>query len=93
MAEFDVDQMLESLKSEGVQMNGLTLDRLRDAVSHPAAAAEIQRLAARETTSVQQGETARDFCLPFLPSSGEGEVRLSDHFGVRPVGLIFGSYT
>ncbi len=93
MAEFDVAQMLESLKNEGVQMDGLTLDRLRDAVAHPAAAAEIQKLAAREATSVQQGEQARDFCIPYLPSSGEGEVRLSDHFGECPVGLIFGSYT
>ncbi len=93
MADFDVDQMLKMLENENVQMDGLTLDRLRNAVAHPAAAAEIQRLAAREATSVQQGERARDFCIPYLPSSGEGTVRLSDHFGNRPVGLIFGSYT
>ena len=34
--------------------------------------------------------------LPWLPGSGEGRgttLTLSEHFGKRPVALIFGSYT
>ena len=48
-----------------------------------------------EAGSVQAGDPAPDFTLPWLPGS-EGSapsLTLSDHFGVQPVALIFGSYT
>ena len=97
MAKPDVDQMMKDvaarLAGEGHDMAGLSLDDLRDAVSHPKAAAEIERLFERESRSVQQGDPAPDFSLPYLPGHGNGEVRLSKRTGERPVGLIFGSYT
>jgi hypothetical protein len=91
-----VQGMLESLERDGAAMDGLKLDDLRDAMSHP----EVPRFLAEwmpiEAASVAQGADAPDFRLPFLPGQGReaGEtVTLSDHFGNRPVGLIFGSYT
>ena len=44
---------------------------------------------------MQPGEPAPDFTLPYLPGRGGGAqaMTLSDHFGNRPVALIFGSYT
>ena len=99
MSDFDVDAMrtaiFERLKTDP-EMAGLSVDDLMDAMSHPLANQVIAELAPREATSVQQGEPARDFELPFLPGHGgaEGEtVCLSERFAHRPVALIFGSYT
>lgn len=86
---------LEADQSDG-RLAGLTVDRLEKAVSHPEAQAVINELMAREPDVVNQGDPAPDFSLPWLtgPRSGTGAtLRLSDHFGKRPVALIFGSYT
>ena len=65
-------------------------------MSHPKAAEVIGTLMEREAPSVQQGQSAPNFTLPWLSqddkSQGES-MTLSDHFGQRPVALIFGSYT
>jgi hypothetical protein len=98
MSEIDVDQMIEGiraqLEAQGVDLQGLSLDDLRDALSHPKAAEQIMQSMAIEGASVQVGDPAPDFRLPRLggPNAGE-EVTLSEHFGKRPVALIFGSYT
>ena len=78
-----------------VEMDGLTLDDLRNAMSHPKAPDVLERWMPHELTSVKQGEPAPDFTLPYLSGHGvDGEtMTLSSHFGKRPVGLIFGSYT
>ncbi len=96
------DQDLDALKAEiferleGDAMEGLDKDDLAAAMAHPKAAEVVAELMPREANSVQQGEPARDFELPFMPGYGgsEGEtLRLSDRFAERPVALIFGSYT
>jgi len=98
MSKIDIDTMIEGvraqLEAEGKDLQGLTLDDLREAMSHPQAADEIMRVMALEATSVQAGDPAPGFDLPRLggPKAGE-RVRLSSHFGKRPVALIFGSYT
>ena len=86
---------LEQDEAEG-KLAGLTVDDLQDAMSHPLAAEVVGECMAAEAGSVQQGEPAPDFTLPWLPGSGEGRgpsLTLSDHFGKRPVALVFGSYT
>ena len=95
--KLNVEKMMESvaaqLAEQGHEMAGLSLDGLREAVSHPKAAAEIQRLFTLEASSVQQGDPAPDFRLPYLPGQGEGSVTLSECTAQRPVALVFGSYT
>ena len=88
-----IEGMLEQLKSEDMQ--GLSLDDLRAALMAPGAAETVAELMPLETSSVQQGQRAPDFTLPYLPGSGPGgeSMTLSAHFGKRPVALIFGSYT
>jgi hypothetical protein len=86
--------MLENLGSEA--MDGLSLDDLKDAMSHPLAAATVAELMPLEAASVQPGQPAPDFTLPWLPGGGgeEGQsVTLSERWRERPVALIFGSYT
>ncbi len=97
MPEIDVKALLASMRqqlekdqAEG-RLAGLTVEDLMDAVSHPKAAAVIGETLALEGGSVKPGEPAPDFTLPRL--SGSGSVTLSDHFGKRPVALVFGSYT
>ena len=87
--------LLERLQSDD-EMAGLTVDDLAAAMSHPKAAEVVADLMPLEATSVQQGEPARDFELPFLPGQGGAEsetLRLAERFASRPVALIFGSYT
>lgn len=62
------------------------------AAQEPATQAEMmQFILARETHAPAVGDAAPDFELPRL---GNGvPVRLSQFRGVRPVALIFGSYT
>jgi len=98
MSEIDIDAMIEAvraqLEAQGVDLQGLSLEELRNAMSHPKAAAQIAALMALEATSVQAGDPAPDFTLPRLGGPKAGEpVTLSSHFGKRPVALIFGSYT
>ena len=101
MSKVDVDAMIEGvraqLEAQGMELQGLTLEDLREAMSHPQAAEEVMRAMALEATSVQAGDAAPEFDLPRLgglggPNAGE-RVRLSSHFGKKPVALIFGSYT
>jgi hypothetical protein len=98
VAKIDVDQMLEGvraqLEAQGMSLQGLTLEDLRDAMSHPKAAEEVARVMALEAKSVQAGDAAPDFSLPRLGGANAGDrVTLSSYFGKRPVALIFGSYT
>jgi hypothetical protein len=98
MSEIDVDALIEGvraqLEAQGMELQGLTLDDLREAMSHPQAAEEVMRAMALEASSVQLGDPAPDFDLPRLGGPDAGErVRLSLHFERRPVALIFGSYT
>ena len=73
---------------------GITEEDMREAMEYPGAAAEVERLLAAEMTSVQEGDPAPDFRLRRLTGAEVGErVALSDHFGKRPVALVFGSYT
>jgi hypothetical protein len=102
MPELDVRKMLEGMRAqlekdeaEG-RLAGLSVADLADAISHPLAPEAIAAGLAAETGSVQVGESAPDWSLPWLPgpTAGEGErLTLSDHFGRRPVALVFGSYT
>ncbi len=88
-----IEGMLAQLENE--KMAGLSLDDLRDAMRAPGAAETVAELMPLEAASVKPGEPAPDFELPYLPgSAAEGEtLRLSSHFGDRPVALVFGSYT
>jgi hypothetical protein len=54
-------------------------------------ASMMKFIAARETHAPAVGEVAPDFDLPLLGSTVR--VRLSGFAGIRPVALIFGSYT
>jgi hypothetical protein len=89
---------LESDQTDG-KLAGLTVERLEKAVAHPEARAVISELMAREASVVNVGDPAPDFALPWLGDSrprdrAAGEtMTLSDHFGKRPVALVFGSYT
>ena len=86
---------LESDEAEG-RLAGLTVERLEKAVSHPEAQAVIREMMARESSVVNVGDPAPDFTLPWLTDlhPGDGDtMTLSDHFGRRPVALVFGSYT
>ncbi len=80
---------------EGEDMQGLSHDDLKQAMSHPKAAETVAELMSYDATAVKLGDPAPDFSLAYLPESGrEGaRVTLSEHFGSRPVALIFGSYT
>ena len=101
MGKVDTQAMMESMRAQlerdeaDGKLAGLTVADLSDAMSHPKAAETVAELMPYEASSVKEGEPAPDFTLPYLPGSGpEGErVTLSDHFGSRPVALIFGSYT
>ncbi len=86
-----IDGLTDQLERDGEKMDGLSVDDLRDALSHPAAAAEVMRTLQLEAKSVQQGELAPDFRLRTL--AGDREVQLSEEYRERPVALIFGSYT
>lgn len=101
MAKLDVEAMKERIRQElggevPENMGRIDAEGLAEAMAHPKAAGVISELMEREQSSVQPGEPAPDFTLPWLPGSGEGRgatVTLSEHFGERPVALVFGSYT
>ena len=90
-----IQAMLTDLEQNGVQMDGLDLDDLKRAMSHPEAPVLLAKWMPYEATSVKQGEPAPDFTLPYLPGYGDGDesLTLSARLGERPVALIFGSYT
>ncbi len=101
VAKLDPQALLERIRKDlgsdaPENMGPLDTDDLADAIHHPKAMGVISELMEREESSVRQGEPAPDFTLPWLPGFGEGRgatLTLSDHFGKRPVALIFGSYT
>ncbi len=102
MSKFDLDDIKSQLKNRlggGQRENGLkdmSVDDLMDAISHPKASDVVQELQAIEERTVERGDAAPDFTLPWLFGSGPDggdSVTLSSHFAERPVALIFGSYT
>ena len=98
MSEIDVEGMKANLKAtlNEDELEGLSVGELMDAMSHPKANEVVQHLMSLEPDTVQQGEDAPDFTLPWLSGQGpdgSSALTLSDHFGKRPVGLIFASYT
>ena len=102
MAEIDVQKLLEGMRgqlekdeAEG-RLAGLSVAALAEAASHPLAPEVIAEGLEAERHSVQVGEPAPDWSLPWLPgpTAGPGErLTLSQHIGKRPVALVFGSYT
>lgn len=87
-------EMLERVADEN--MAGLSAADLAAAMSHPLAKEVVAELIPLEASSVQQGEPAPDFTLPWLPGCGKEEGQtfsLSAGIGLRPIALIFGSYT
>ncbi len=102
MTKIDVQKMMEAMRPQlerdesEDRLAGLSVDELAEAVSHPKAAAMIAEIMEAEAASVQEGAPAPDFTLPWLEDGEAGRgaaLTLSDHFGKRPVALIFGSYT
>jgi hypothetical protein len=102
MSKVDVEALKKELRKRLSQADAerslgeLGIDGLMDAMSHPKAPETIAEIMELETASVQEGQPAPDFTLPWLTDSGDERapaLTLSDHFGKRPVGLIFGSYT
>jgi len=86
---------LQKDESEG-DLAGITVEALAAAVTHPKAPDVIGQIMEIEKTSVQEGDPAPDFTLPWLgrKPAGAGErLTLSSRFGKRPVALVFGSYT
>ena len=90
-----IQELLEKLAADGTVMKGLSLDDLRDAMSHPEASTFLAEWMPHEAASVKPGEPAPDFTLPYLDGYGQtgATMTLASHFGRRPVALIFGSYT
>lgn len=102
MSEVDLEQLFRSVREQleadpaGAKDAGVDPENLARALAHPLARAELERSAPIELASVAEGEDAPDFTLARLLEASEGQashVTLSDHFGKRPVALIFGSYT
>ncbi len=96
MSDLDSKAIFEMMKaraaSQGVKLTPEQLEALADAMSHPKAAAQVAEILEREPSSLQQGDPAPDFALRRIDDP-DRRVRLADHFGKRPVALIFGSYT
>jgi len=89
-------QLAEEMAARGVggetPVPGLPGDELMNALEHPLAMAEVEKMLEREASSVEAGEVAPDFSLGRLDGPG-ARVTLSEHRGTQPVALIFGSYT
>ncbi|MBC8293164.1 MAG: hypothetical protein H8E45_08375 [Proteobacteria bacterium] len=67
--------------------------RLAAAMENPLSAQHLTESMAAEPGSLQAGQAATDFTLARLNDKDGPAVTLSDHFGKRPVALVFGSYT
>ena len=102
MSQPDIEALFEEIKKKleadpDAQRDAMMdSDGLAKAMAHPKAAEQIQANMEIESQAVNQGEQAPDFTLKELSSRGEmtgRQITLSDHFGQRPVALIFGSYT
>jgi len=92
-----VEQLERRAEATDFERAGLSKSDLAREMQHPKAAAMVATLLEREATSITEGDRAPDFTLPRLASpftaGVSGQVTLSDHFGDRPVALVFGSYT
>jgi hypothetical protein len=66
---------------------------LAAAMENPLSAQHLTDSMAAEPGSLQAGQAATDFTLARLNDKDGPPVTLSDHFGQRPVALVFGSYT
>ena len=102
MSERDAKQVMEDMRDQleadraDGKLAGLTIELLENAMAHPKASEVVQELMEIEPHTVQVGDPAPDFTLPWLPGSQQGDeptLTLSDHIGDRPVALVFGSYT
>jgi hypothetical protein len=102
MTKLDLEAMMEGMRAQlerdqaAGELAGITVDALRQAISHPKAAETIAEAMAIEAGSVREGDPAPDFSLPWLESGSTartGPMTLSSHLGRRPVALVFGSYT
>jgi hypothetical protein len=102
MSEVDMKELLKGVADQmaadpdGARDSRILPEDLAKALAHPQAMGELQRLLGVDADSVAEGAPAPDFTLARLGgvSPGDAEhVTLSDHFGRRPVALIFGSYT
>ena len=74
---------------------GLVRQAQRNAIANPPPFAAVRAIARMWRTypgAVRKGQKARDFTLPYLPGRA-GMVKLSHHFGQKPVGLVFGNYS
>ncbi len=92
------DDMMARLEAgnEGEDMEGLSIERLRNAMYRPGALETMAEMLSSGTGAADEGMDAPDFELPYMRGHGgqEGETfLLSEHFGKGPVALIFGSYT
>ena len=81
MEKGDVSAMLETVQSqlkkdaaEG-RLNGPSTEDVQKAMAHPKAAEVIGTLMQREAPSVQQGQSAPDFTLPWLSQHGRVRAR------------------
>ena len=91
-----VREMIDELVSSGTDISATAIDadEMLEVMNHPKAADTIHEIMTQEDGSAQQGDDAPDFTLkPLKDFEGAAPVRLSEHFGKRPVALIFGSYT
>ena len=76
----DVRKLLEGMRDqlerderEG-RLAGLTVEDLSDAIAHPQAAESIAEVMKIEESSVQEGDPAPDFAIPWLESQVESQV-------------------
>jgi hypothetical protein len=91
-----VQEVIGQMKSSDRDLSapGITGGEMIEVLNHPKAVDTIFEMVTMEADSAQQGAPAPDFCLkPLNDYAGGTPVRLSDHFGKRPVALVFGSYT
>lgn len=99
MTEIDEGRLLAQLREQttpaGLERAGVSPEDMAGAMAHPQARAEVARLMAREARAPREGDPAPDFELRWLANAPDESQRmcLSDHAGVRPVALVFGSYT
>lgn len=102
MSELDFEAMLKKLQTSVTANRDagrgpeLDLETLKQAMAHPKAKEQIRAGMEIEAQSVAEGQAAPDFTLGLLAAPGGlpyEKITLSDHFGKRPVALIFGSYT
>ncbi len=81
-------------RGETIDAPGIDEQEMLEVLKHPKAAPVIEGIITREEGSLAEGDDAPDFCLKPLDGTDDASShRLSDHFGKRPVALVFGSYT